>query len=634
MADVYEAIANAADKYGVPVEALLAIAKIESNFQAGADNPNSSASGLFQFTDGTAGGLGLTGSKRNDIEAQAEAAAKMAASNSRSLTSALGRPPTAGELYLAHQQGLSGAKALLANPNLPASEVLARFHGNNAARVITQNGGNLNMTAGEFASQWVDKGNKTAGLFPPGEIPRVGSVLSTAPAPRLPPAPVTPSIDMAQMRRISAPSQLIPDTFAGLSKGKRYLSDEIGMSPVGGGKQTAPMFDAAYDERLGAMQLTQQPINSQGMAVGASKAPPPVPKMMSPQMAGLRARNAAPEVTAALNARYPAQLPPLPPSSGIGAPPVTRPVQSVSVKVPPVPASVEERATARNRPIWQAQTKAETARLASLYANGGPTRPNAPSMSNGVGAGANVDRQRLEQIATRPRNAQVNRLPATAGIDYDANPAFSQPTQSGGLSRDALIRQRQYAANQLNPPLATPPMVAAPRVSLPNATQLATATGFRVPQPMAPGMPPLPIPRPIGVATQLSVKPVPPMPIPRPLNGLPQTAPSGTIKLGADGKTYQFGSNGQWMTTTMTPTPMGMGGAERPAPRPATMSPWLAFQRSLPALPTLRPPTSPAAQKVWMTGFSDSGSSGGAHGGSESDKHRGEAYDPNVRNMK
>ena len=572
MADVYETIANAADKYGVPVEALLAIAKIESNFQAGADNPNSSASGLFQFTDGTAGGLGLTGSKRNDIEAQAEAAAKMAASNSRSLASALGRPPTAGELYLAHQQGLSGAKALLANPNLPASEVLARFHGNNASKVITQNGGNLNMTAGEFASQWVNKGNKTAGLFPPGEIPRVGSVLSTAPTPRLPPAPVTPSIDMAQMRRISAPSQLIPDTFAGLSKGKRYLSDELGMSPVGGGKQNAPMFDAAYDERLGAMQLTQQPINSQGMATGSSKAPPPVPKVMSPQIAVQRAKD--PVLQAALNAKY------APSASDLvrGNPMQTK---EVATTIASYPTTTKPKVSASDL----ARGKSGISTVATIPTTGYPTTAQI------VGA-----------TGFRPPPAIPDRLPqGVAGL-----PALYGTGNVAGVGTKAIAPM----------PFSRPP-------------------GFPAPTQMAQGkVAPTPFNRPTAVGTQLSTTPMPPLPIPRPLNGLPQTAPSGTIKQGADGKTYQFGSNGQWMTTTMTPTPMGMGGGEMPAPIPATMSPFLAFRRSLPTMPTLRPPTSPAAQKVWMTGFSDSGSSGGAHGGSESDKHRGEAVPVNTRSYK
>lgn len=394
-------------------------------------------------------------------------------------------------------------------------------------------------------------------LIPPGELPEVASALATVPTPR-PALPVTPSPNVAALRKSAPPSQLIPDTFAGLSKGKRYLSDEIGMSPVGGGKQTAPMFDAAYDERLGAMQLTQQPINSQGMAVGSSRPPAPIPKIPSPQLATQRARD--PVLQAALNAKYPAQ--PLPPTSGIGAPPVTRPVQSVSVKVPPVPASVEERATARNRPIWQAQTKAETARLASLYANGGPTRPPAGPMT--------VEQMYAGIYPTKPGQFLIG---STDGLG-PGNP-------NGEISTAVLTGQVNPQGLQVAQPMKPSPY---PFTRPPSFAPTQMAQGK---------VAPIPFNRPTAVGTQLSTQPMPPMPIPRP--------------------------------------PMGMGGAERPAPRPATMSPWLAFQRSLPSMPVLRPPTSPAAQKVWMTGFSDSGSSGGAHGGSENDKHRGEEIPTNSR---
>jgi hypothetical protein len=55
----------------------------------------------------------------------------------------LGRMPTPGEVYLAHQQGVSGALKLLENPNKIASKVVAPSH-------IINNDGNLKMTAGEF----------------------------------------------------------------------------------------------------------------------------------------------------------------------------------------------------------------------------------------------------------------------------------------------------------------------------------------------------------------------------------------------------------------------------------------------------------------------------------------------------
>ncbi|WIJ26601.1 transglycosylase SLT domain-containing protein [Devosia sp. RR2S18] len=184
MADVVDIIETAAARYGVPAETLLAIAQIESNMRPGAENPWSSASGLFQFTDATAGDYGLNGSRRNDPVAQADAAARMAARNGRVLAGVLGRAPTAGEIYLSHQQGLAGATALLRNPDRPAIEVLRSLHGDRANAVITQNGGNTKQTAGQFANQWVHKGNTVAKRFPSTST----AVADAAPIPVMMPA--------------------------------------------------------------------------------------------------------------------------------------------------------------------------------------------------------------------------------------------------------------------------------------------------------------------------------------------------------------------------------------------------------------------------------------------------------------
>jgi hypothetical protein len=357
---------------------------------------------------------------------------------------------------------------LLSNPDLPASEVLARFHGDNASKVITQNGGNLNMTAGEFASQWVNKGNQTAGLFPPGEIPKVGTALSTVPTPRNAPAPVTPSIDMAQMRRGAAPSQLVPDTFAGLSKPKRYLGDEIGMSPIQGGKQEQPMFDAAYDTRVGAMRPTLQPV--QGSQVGASKAPAPIPRMPSPQLAGKRAT--APVLQAALNARYPAQLPPLPPPVGLS--PATRQVATTTIR----PSASD---LVRGNPM---QTREQATTIASI-----PTRPqvSASDMARGKSGAFPTTAQIVAATGFRPPPAIPNRLPqGVAGM-----PAIYGTGNVAGVGTKAI------APMPFNRPQSFAP------------TQMAQSK-----------VAPVPFNRPTAVGTQLSTQPIPPMPIPRPPMGM------------------------------------------------------------------------------------------------------------------
>jgi hypothetical protein len=134
-------------KYGLPKGYLAQTARIESNFDPNAQNPNSSAGGLFQFINSTARQYGLA--NRFDAGAATEAAARLAFDNKAHLQRVLGREPTAGELYLAHQQGATGAAKLLLNPDAPASSLV----GDAAARL---NRG-ANMTARAFANQWTSK---------------------------------------------------------------------------------------------------------------------------------------------------------------------------------------------------------------------------------------------------------------------------------------------------------------------------------------------------------------------------------------------------------------------------------------------------------------------------------------------
>lgn len=125
--------------------AMVKIAQIESGLNPNAKNPNSSASGVFQFINSTGRQYGL----KNPFDplANVDAGIRLASDNRAALVRALGREPTPGELYLAHQQGIGGATKLLANPNGKAVDAV----GGNAVRL---NGGNAGMTAGEFAGMW------------------------------------------------------------------------------------------------------------------------------------------------------------------------------------------------------------------------------------------------------------------------------------------------------------------------------------------------------------------------------------------------------------------------------------------------------------------------------------------------
>ncbi len=145
---VPEIIQEAATTEGIPPDVLLRIAEIESGLRPDAQNPNSSAGGLFQFIDSTAKAYGVV--DKMDPQQSAFAAAKLARDNADGLRAILGRDPEGWEYYLAHQQGLGGALSLLKNPDRPAVEVLGR-------KQVLLNGGNESMTAREFADMWRTK---------------------------------------------------------------------------------------------------------------------------------------------------------------------------------------------------------------------------------------------------------------------------------------------------------------------------------------------------------------------------------------------------------------------------------------------------------------------------------------------
>lgn len=145
---ILSAINSAASQYGVSPEALQRIAWLESRGNPAAKNPKSSAGGLFQFIDSTAGQYGLQ--DRYDPAQAADAGARLARDNAAHLRRVLGRDPTPGELYLAHQQGAGGATKLLSNPTARAADLVG-------ADAVALNGGRPDMTAAEFAGLWLSK---------------------------------------------------------------------------------------------------------------------------------------------------------------------------------------------------------------------------------------------------------------------------------------------------------------------------------------------------------------------------------------------------------------------------------------------------------------------------------------------
>lgn len=185
---------------GLPQGYLERTAFIESKGDPNAQNPRSSAGGLFQFIDSTAKQYGVK-DKFDPVQAT-DGAIDLAVDNMRILTKALGREPTAAELYLAHQQGGAGARRLLSNPNAKAVDIVG-------AEAVRLNGGDANMTAGEFANLWLDKFNN-AKTIPstvgrPSDANAVASRAGEAVQRAVAPSGGTPSSDMT-MPSGSAPT--------------------------------------------------------------------------------------------------------------------------------------------------------------------------------------------------------------------------------------------------------------------------------------------------------------------------------------------------------------------------------------------------------------------------------------------
>lgn len=169
--DLASLFAQTEQKYNLPSGYLSRTAQIESSSNPRAKNPNSSAAGLFQFIDSTARQYGLT--DPYDPIAATDAAGRLARDNAGHLQGVLKRPPTAAELYLAHQQGAGGAASLLSNPSAAAS-------GTVGGAAVGLNGGSAGQSAGDFAGMWLDKfGGGGGGAPAPTAAPDIGMPIST-----------------------------------------------------------------------------------------------------------------------------------------------------------------------------------------------------------------------------------------------------------------------------------------------------------------------------------------------------------------------------------------------------------------------------------------------------------------------
>lgn len=161
---VAEKIKAEALRQGLEPDIALRIAAMESTMGANLVNPGSKARGVFQFMPETWEGAG--GGDRLDTDLNIKRGVALTMENHKALTKALGRQPTGAELYLALQQGLGGAKALLKNPNMRAVDALQTIKGMTAKRAtehLVKNRIDPNMTAAQVNALFYNKYNAAGG---------------------------------------------------------------------------------------------------------------------------------------------------------------------------------------------------------------------------------------------------------------------------------------------------------------------------------------------------------------------------------------------------------------------------------------------------------------------------------------
>jgi hypothetical protein len=183
--NIQDLIRKQAIAKGVDPDAAIAIAKIESGFDP-ASNQNAATKykGLFQLGPDEWSQYG-----KGDIydpNANTNAFLNLYKDNTAQLAQKLGRQPTAAESYLAHQQGVTGASALLTNPNSNAVDVIAPYYPSRkvAVAAIKGNGGDPNGTANDFVNVWNSKYGNAVGTGPATSYQEAGTTDTSTPGNR------------------------------------------------------------------------------------------------------------------------------------------------------------------------------------------------------------------------------------------------------------------------------------------------------------------------------------------------------------------------------------------------------------------------------------------------------------------
>lgn len=242
---VQDAITNAAAVRNIPVADLATMAKIESGFDP--NDVTHSNKGLMQFSSDQFKSLGI--SNPFDPAQSANAAALEWTQNRSALSSYLGRDPTSAELYVAHQQGLAGAKSLIGgDQSMSAVDAIEKYYPNRSTAIsaITGNGGSADMTKQQFNDMWANRWQQQqAQLYKNGSLTDMG-IEPPKPVQVSELAPLQQSIPQVQSDFTNAfqnVANTTQNTFGGtFTQLSGNFSQTMGQSIQGVGSQFSNMF--------------------------------------------------------------------------------------------------------------------------------------------------------------------------------------------------------------------------------------------------------------------------------------------------------------------------------------------------------------------------------------------------------
>jgi hypothetical protein len=207
-------IAKTAAKYGIPPAHALSIVAQESNFDPDTTMESSSAKGLFQFLDADRKQYGV--GTDSPLTAQIDAGIRKMKDNYDATKKALGREPTAGELYATYYQGIGAGPAIVSNPKGSFRDTLNQFGSNHANKVINANPWLKGITTNQEFIDWSEAKMKEKGFMAPAVTP--GAVSGSGGR-----TPVQQALDEANLAKIqneTAAAQNEASTKANQAKGK------------------------------------------------------------------------------------------------------------------------------------------------------------------------------------------------------------------------------------------------------------------------------------------------------------------------------------------------------------------------------------------------------------------------------